>query len=323
MLGAALAFVSLHGLREQLLTFIVAHGCVELSVMCLSGAAGAAVGEALARPGEAGRIESFRVAALRSGKLLIACVLLLVGAGLIEGYVSPNPRCSAACARIVIGVSYWLLMVLMLSGWLFGRPRQLRRNLHTPRTSQRLVLREHRRLESLGGRGDHRRAQMSQQRALRGGARLVLGRGQRDPRILPGVRLALRQRADLAAVHAGHHHQVRRGEQAHRARQLVGDAGVIEVGEQHDEPAVPEEAAYAHRRRRRIRLRRLHRQLLERAAQARHRGQPRAGASVASGRSAYTTQPDAVVVLRDDLRQTRRQVRVQAEAIELAGAARC
>jgi uncharacterized membrane protein SpoIIM required for sporulation len=122
LLGAALAFVSQHGLRDQLLTFIVAHGCVELSVICLSGAAGAAVGEALARPGEAGRMESFRVAVLRSGKLLIACVVLLIGAGLIEGYVSPNPRVPLS-ARVVIGVGYWLFMVLMLSGWLFGRPR--------------------------------------------------------------------------------------------------------------------------------------------------------------------------------------------------------
>lgn len=121
MLGAVFAFVSQHGLRDQLLNFIVAHGCVELSVMCLSGAAGAAVGEALIRPGAAGRIESFREAALRSGKLLIACAVLLIGAGVLEGYVSPNPR-FALWARVAIGVSYWLFMVALLSGWLFGRP---------------------------------------------------------------------------------------------------------------------------------------------------------------------------------------------------------
>jgi uncharacterized membrane protein SpoIIM required for sporulation len=120
MLGAILAFVSQHGLRDQFLTFVVAHGCVELSVMCLSGAAGAAVGEALVRPGTAGRIESFRLAALRSGELLAACVPLLIGAGLIEGYVSPNPRFPVS-AHVAIGVGYWLLMVLMLSGLLFGR----------------------------------------------------------------------------------------------------------------------------------------------------------------------------------------------------------
>jgi uncharacterized membrane protein SpoIIM required for sporulation len=120
MLGAVFAFVSLHGLRTQLLTFIVAHGCVELSVMCLSGAAGAAVGEALIRPFAAGRMESFRIAALRSGKLLIACALLLAGAGIIEGYVSPDPRVPLG-ARIAIGAGYWLFMVALLSGWLFGR----------------------------------------------------------------------------------------------------------------------------------------------------------------------------------------------------------
>jgi uncharacterized membrane protein SpoIIM required for sporulation len=120
MLGAVFAFVAQHGLAKQLFSFIVAHGCVELSVMCLSGAAGAALGEALVRPGPGGRSESFRIAALRSGKLLSACALLLVGAGLIEGYVSPNPRFSLA-ARVLIGVAYWLLMLALLSGRLFPR----------------------------------------------------------------------------------------------------------------------------------------------------------------------------------------------------------
>ena len=118
--GAVFAFVGQHGLAKQLFSFIVAHGCVELSVMCLSGAAGAALGEALVRPGPGGRSESFRIAALRSGKLLSACALLLVGAGLIEGYVSPNPRFSLA-TRVVIGVGYWLFMLALLSGRLFPR----------------------------------------------------------------------------------------------------------------------------------------------------------------------------------------------------------
>jgi len=42
MLGAVFAFTGLYGLGDDLFRFIVAHGCVELSVMCLSGAAGAA-----------------------------------------------------------------------------------------------------------------------------------------------------------------------------------------------------------------------------------------------------------------------------------------
>jgi len=125
MLGAVFAFVGAHGLAGELGSFIAAHGCVEISVMCLSSAAGTAVGEALIRPGEAGRMESFRVAALRSGTLLLACALLLAGAGLIEGYVSPNPRFTLP-ARIAIGVGYWCFMVALLTGWLWrgrgGRP---------------------------------------------------------------------------------------------------------------------------------------------------------------------------------------------------------
>ena len=120
MLGAVFAFVGAHGLAGQLLNFIVAHGCVELSVMVLSSAAGMAVGEALIRPGAAGRMESFRVAALRSGTLLLACALLLVGAGVLEGYVSPNPRFTLA-ARVALGVGYWCFMLALLSGMLWGR----------------------------------------------------------------------------------------------------------------------------------------------------------------------------------------------------------
>ena len=120
MLGALFAFVSQHGLGGELLRFIVPHGCVEISVMCLSAAAGASLGEALVRPGAGGRIESFRVAALSSGKLLLACAMLLVGCGLIEGFVSPDPHVSFP-ARLAIGIGYWVLMLLFLSGVLFGR----------------------------------------------------------------------------------------------------------------------------------------------------------------------------------------------------------
>src|SRR5262249_29262841 len=119
MLGAVFAFTRLHGLDDELFSFVVAHGCVEISVMCLSGAAGAAVGEALIRPSHPTRAESFQHAALQSGKLILACVLLLVGAGLIEGYISPNPAFSLK-TRVAIGVSYWLFMLALLNGWLFG-----------------------------------------------------------------------------------------------------------------------------------------------------------------------------------------------------------
>jgi uncharacterized membrane protein SpoIIM required for sporulation len=120
MLGAVFAFTAQHGLDSELFGFIVAHGCVEISVMCLSGAAGAAVGEALIRPDTPRRTDAFRKAALRSGKLLFACAVLLVGTGLIEGYVSPDPHVPF-WARVMIGVGYWFVMLALLRGWFFGR----------------------------------------------------------------------------------------------------------------------------------------------------------------------------------------------------------
>lgn len=122
MLGAVFAFTAQHDLAAALFRFIVAHGCVEISVMCLSGAAGAAVGEALIRPTDGNRMESFRVAALRSGTLLVACAVLLVGTGIIEGYVSPRAW-YPLWSRLVIGIGYWIFMIALLHGWLFRRPR--------------------------------------------------------------------------------------------------------------------------------------------------------------------------------------------------------
>ncbi|MEO8631044.1 MAG: stage II sporulation protein M, partial [Betaproteobacteria bacterium] len=94
----------------------------ELSVMVLSGAAGAAVGEALIRPAAASRGQSFQIAALRSGKVIIACVVLLIGCGFIEGYISPDPEFSLT-TRVIVGVGYWLFMIALLRGWMFGRSR--------------------------------------------------------------------------------------------------------------------------------------------------------------------------------------------------------
>jgi uncharacterized membrane protein SpoIIM required for sporulation len=123
MLGAVFAFTAQHGLGYALFRFVVAHGCVEISVMCLSGAAGAAVGAALFRPEHGSRLASFQHAALQSGKLIVACVLLLMGSGFIEGYLSPEPSVTLP-VRLAVGVGYWVFMVALLQGWLL--PRHLR-----------------------------------------------------------------------------------------------------------------------------------------------------------------------------------------------------
>jgi uncharacterized membrane protein SpoIIM required for sporulation len=122
MLGGLLAFTHQHGLGLELLKFTLAHGFVELSVICLAGAAGTVLAEAVIRPNVPNRAESLRRAAGELGPLLIACALLLAGSGLIEGFVSANPRVSIP-VRLAVGLGYWALMLLMLSGRLLPRAR--------------------------------------------------------------------------------------------------------------------------------------------------------------------------------------------------------
>ena len=90
MLGAMFAFTHQFGLDGELLKFVLAHGPVELSVMCIAAAAGASLGESLIRPSAPTRRESLQQQASRVARVLLACALLLVGCGLIEGFISPS-----------------------------------------------------------------------------------------------------------------------------------------------------------------------------------------------------------------------------------------
>jgi uncharacterized membrane protein SpoIIM required for sporulation len=118
MLGAAFAFVHQHGLARALFEFIIAHGPVELSVICIAGASGVALGESIIRPTGISRRDSFQACAHRIAPLLLLCAALLVGCGFIEGFISPDPRFPVA-SRVTIGVGYWLIMWSLLTGRLF------------------------------------------------------------------------------------------------------------------------------------------------------------------------------------------------------------
>lgn len=122
MIGAVFSYTAQHGLAGRLLEFVAAHGLVELSVIMVAGACGVSLGEALARPGRETRVQAFQRASMRAARLMIVCCAFLIGAGLIEGYVSPNPAYSLAL-RLSIGFGYLALFVIVLSGAL-GRLRR-------------------------------------------------------------------------------------------------------------------------------------------------------------------------------------------------------
>jgi uncharacterized membrane protein SpoIIM required for sporulation len=121
MLGGVFAFTAQHGMASRLFAFVAAHGFVELSVICIAGAVGASLGEALARPGELTRGAAFQRATARGARLMVVCLAFLVGAGVIEGFVSPDVAVPLG-VRLAIGLTYWALFLAVLSGAL-GRWR--------------------------------------------------------------------------------------------------------------------------------------------------------------------------------------------------------
>lgn len=120
MLGGVFAFTAQYGLDGELFKFIIGHGVVELSVICIAGALGLKLGEALIRPGTQTRQQAFRKATGDAGKILIVAIPFLVVAGLIEGYISPNPQFSMAfrvMVGLVSGTLFWSLLIFGLP-WL-------------------------------------------------------------------------------------------------------------------------------------------------------------------------------------------------------------
>jgi len=84
-------------------------------VVCLAGAAGILLGEALIRPGQRPRAEAFRHAVGQAGKLLAVAIPFLVGAGLIEGYISPDPAYPLPF-KLALGLAYGALFWWVLAG---------------------------------------------------------------------------------------------------------------------------------------------------------------------------------------------------------------
>jgi uncharacterized membrane protein SpoIIM required for sporulation len=115
MLGGVFAFTARYGLAGRLFEFICAHGFVELSSICIAGAIGASLGEALARPGRLTRRTAFQHATARGAKLMLVLAVFLVGSGLLEGFVSPDPAYPWP-AKLAIGLTYFALFLFVLTG---------------------------------------------------------------------------------------------------------------------------------------------------------------------------------------------------------------
>lgn len=89
--GAIVAACAQHGVAGPMLSFMSAHGPVELSIIAMTGGAGLMLGHALIEPGERPRGAVLRERATRAVQLVLGCSPFLVAIGVVEGFVSPGP----------------------------------------------------------------------------------------------------------------------------------------------------------------------------------------------------------------------------------------
>ena len=90
LIGTVAGLCHVHGLALPLWSFVSPHGYIELTTIFIAGGAGLKMGYALIAPGLLTRKQALTDAAKIAVQLIGGCVVLLVIAGVIEGFVSPS-----------------------------------------------------------------------------------------------------------------------------------------------------------------------------------------------------------------------------------------
>ncbi|MEO1146906.1 MAG: stage II sporulation protein M [Cyanobacteria bacterium J06638_22] len=101
MIGAIGALVTQHNLAYPFWAFVFPHGSLELPAIFLAGGSGLLLGRALLFPGPMRRIDALKHYGQQAARLVYGVIPLLVIAGIIEGFFSPNPAVPDAMKYLV------------------------------------------------------------------------------------------------------------------------------------------------------------------------------------------------------------------------------
>jgi len=126
--GLSIGAISGHfanaGLLGYLWTFVIGHGVLELFAIWVAGAAGFLLGRAFIAPGNLSRAEALTLAGRLALRMIGTVVVLLVVAGLIEGFLSASTQ-PLAYRLAVSGASLVMLVAYLGNGWVYLRGRPL------------------------------------------------------------------------------------------------------------------------------------------------------------------------------------------------------
>lgn len=97
---------------NDLVTFMVGHGVIELSCIFIAGGAGMRIGYSIIDPGDLTRAQALKNAGMEAARIVIGCACFLVIAGIIEGFISPSDL--PAAAKIGTGIFTGIVMYAYL-----------------------------------------------------------------------------------------------------------------------------------------------------------------------------------------------------------------
>jgi uncharacterized membrane protein SpoIIM required for sporulation len=88
-IGSVLGLYHAHGAGILIWTFVMPHGVIELTAIVVAGAAGLVLGRVIISPGRRTRGRALREDGRECLALVAGAGVLLIVAGLVEGFVSP------------------------------------------------------------------------------------------------------------------------------------------------------------------------------------------------------------------------------------------
>ena len=107
-LGSVAGWMMLHGKDRALWGWIMPHGGTELLAICLAGAAGYILAAAIVMPGQVRRSTALKNGGGDALGIELGCMVMLVIAGLIEGFVSPSALdYPSRIAILAVSVGLW------------------------------------------------------------------------------------------------------------------------------------------------------------------------------------------------------------------------
>jgi uncharacterized membrane protein SpoIIM required for sporulation len=113
LIGAIGALVGQNNLAFPFWAFVFPHGALELPAIFLSAGAGFLLAKAIVFPGQYRRADALKLYGQQAAQLMFGVVPLLVIAGIIEGFFSPNPAIPDGL-KYGSGITLFVCLILYL-----------------------------------------------------------------------------------------------------------------------------------------------------------------------------------------------------------------